>query len=180
MTMSPCSAPELLDLRLVARDERRRHEFGELRDEDLFRRVADMRRIVDDEGVRMDPFEKMRRRDVGQIEWRILAQKDDVHRRKVDAPRLAHGDVVAVDVAHLDGLGDRGDRPSRMRQPVRRVVQERVAARLRFEQHGEGRVARDLDALDRIHLDRDGEGHALAFLVLRGYRPLRSAWQPAE
>ena len=27
----------------------------------------------------------------------------------------------------------------------------------------EGRVARDLDALDRIHLDRDGEGHALAF-----------------
>ena len=44
-------------------------------------------------------------------------------------------------------------------QGVGRVDHERVAARLGFEQQREGGIARDGDAVDRVHLDRDGQSH---------------------
>src|SRR5262249_34482882 len=40
------------------------------------------------------------------------------------------------------------------------VVGERMAARLSLQEQGKGRIARDIDPLDRIHLHRDGEPHA--------------------
>jgi hypothetical protein len=33
-------------------------------------------------------------------------------------------------------------------------MEEPVAARLRFQAHGEGGITRDIDACDMIHLDR--------------------------
>ena len=40
---------ERLDLVLVARDQRRRHQIGEFENENLFRRIAHLRWIVDDQ-----------------------------------------------------------------------------------------------------------------------------------
>jgi len=41
------------------------------------------------------------------------------------------------------------------RQPVGRVIGQRMRARLRFEQQREGRIPADIDPLDRIHLYGD-------------------------
>ena len=57
---------EGLDLVLVARDQGRRHQVGELEDEDLLRRVANLRWIVDDQRLGMDALEDVGRRDVGR------------------------------------------------------------------------------------------------------------------
>ena len=43
-----------------------------------------------------------------------------------------------------------------LRQPVRRVVMEPVAAPLRLQRQGEGGVARDVQRADMVHLDGDG------------------------
>jgi hypothetical protein len=45
------------------------------------------------------------------------------------------------------------------REAVDGVEQQRVAPRLRFQQQGEGGIALDVDPLDRVHLDGDGEWH---------------------
>jgi hypothetical protein len=39
-------------------------------------------------------------------------------------------------------------------------VEQPVAAGLTLDRQREGRVGVDVDALDRVHLDRDGEAHA--------------------
>ena len=57
---------------------RRRHELREVEHPQLFRRIADRRRVVDDQGLVLDPLEQVRRRDVAEIEWRVLAHQDDV------------------------------------------------------------------------------------------------------
>jgi hypothetical protein len=171
-------APERLDLAPVAGDQRRRHQVGELRDEDLLGRVAHLRRIVDDERLRMDALEEMRRRDVGHVEGRILAQQHHVGLREVDPLGLAQGGMAALDVLDPQGLGRRGDAAVAQRQAVGRVVQEPVPAALRLDEEREGRVAGDPDALDRVHLDRDGEGHRL-ISVRRPYPPRPPGWQPA-
>jgi hypothetical protein len=67
--------------------------------------------------------------------------------------------VVALLVPHRDRLRRRHDLAVAQGQPVGRVVQERMPAPLRLQQHRERGIAGDLDALDRIHLDRDGKAH---------------------
>src|SRR5690606_20586571 len=47
-------------------------------------------------------------------------------------------------------------------EPARRVVEERVAPRLRLQSDAEGRIGVDVDALDRVHLECDLESHASA------------------
>ena len=89
---------ERLDRRPVAGDEGRRHQLGEIHHEQLFRRVAHAARIVDDERLRVDALEKMRRRDVGEIERRVLPQQHDVDRREIDELGLAEPRMVALDV----------------------------------------------------------------------------------
>ena len=143
---------ERLDLGEVARDQRRRHQVGKLGDEHLLGRVAHMRRIVDHQRLRMDALEQMRGGDVGEVERRVLAQQDHVEGRKLDAPRLTQGKVVADLVAHRQRLHAREHAAADLRQPVRRVVGQGVSARLRFQQQRKGRIAANIDPLDRVHL----------------------------
>ena len=56
-------------------------------DEQLLRRVADMDRIVDHQGLRMDVLQQMGGGDVGHVEGRVLAHQDDVHGRQIDRLR---------------------------------------------------------------------------------------------
>ncbi len=149
-------APEILDLGLVARDQRRRHQMRELRDEDLLGRVANVVRIVDDEHLRVDPLEQVRRGDVGEVERRILA-----HQHHVDGVRQHHPlrrperRVRALDVLHRQRLHSRHHLPVPHREPIGRIVHQRMPPRLRLEQQRERGVARDLDVLDGVHLDGD-------------------------
>ena len=123
-----------------------------------------MRRIVDHQRLGMDALEQMRRGDVGQVERRVLPHQDDVVAGKLDPLFLAEREMIALLVAHLKRL-HRGEQPvPQQRQPVGGVIAERVLARLRFQEQREGRIAADIDPLDRVHLHRDGQAHGLADL----------------
>ena len=100
----------------------------------------------------MDALEQMRRGDVGEIERRVLAQQDHVEGRELDAPRLTQRKVVADLIAHRHALHAREHAAADLRQPVRRVVGQGVSARLRFQQQRKGRIAANVDPLDRVHL----------------------------
>ena len=79
-----CSARNDGDLRAVGRDQRRRHQILELRDEEFFRRVAHMRRIVHDQGLGMDALQDMRGGDVGHVERRVLPHQHDIGLRQIE------------------------------------------------------------------------------------------------
>ena len=78
--------------------------------------------------------------------------------------------MVAFDVLDHSGSAMASTRRSAQPKPVGRVMQQAVAARLRLEQEREGRVARDADAGDRIHLHGDGQGHGRSCRAVRGRR----------
>ena len=80
---------ERADLVRVARDQRRRHQLGELGDEEFFRRVPHMRRVVHHQRLGMDALEEMRRGDVGHVEGRVLAQQHHVEAGQVGELRRA-------------------------------------------------------------------------------------------
>jgi hypothetical protein len=69
---------EGLDLGLVAGDQRRRHQFGEMRDQDLFGRIAHLGGVIDHQRLRVDALQQMRRGDIGHVEGRVLPQQHDV------------------------------------------------------------------------------------------------------
>jgi len=146
---------EAADLGGIAGDEGGRHQVGEFGDEDLFRRIAHPGRIVDDERLRMDALEQVRRGDVGHVEGRVLAQQHHVHGGQIDTLGRAERVVIALDVAQLHRLDGGVDLAVAQAQAVRRVVEEPVAAALRLETHGEGGIARDVDGRHMVHLDRD-------------------------
>ena len=162
---------ERLDLGEVARDQRRRHQVGELHHEHLLGRVAHARRIVDHQRLRMDALEQMRGRDVGHVERRVLAQQDDVEFGQLGALRLAEREVVADLVAHLERLHGGEHLVAGMRQPVGRVIGQRVPARLRFQQQREGGIAADVDPLDRVHLDGDFQACGFPAEMLMAVEP---------
>ena len=153
----PVPGAEALDRRLVAGDERRRHEVEKLGDEELFGRVAHMRGVVDDENPRRDALEKMRGGDVGEIEGRVLTQQHDVDLREIELARLAEAVIGPRLVAHRDLLRESLGPAVLEREPVGRVEPEPVPAARRLEHHGEGRVAGKVDLFQRVHLDRDLE-----------------------
>jgi hypothetical protein len=107
----------------------------------------------------MDALEHVGRRDIGEVEWGVLAQQHHVEFREFGAPRLTQGEMVARDVSHAERL-DLGENPSiEQSEPVRRVISQLVAAFLGFQEQGECRVAFDVDPLDRIHLNGDFQAH---------------------
>ena len=79
------------------------------------------------------------------------------------AARLAEREMIADLVADGERL-HRGDHvAAAQRQLVRRIVGQRVAARLRFQQQRKSRIAADVDARDGVHLDGDVQGRCCEF-----------------
>ena len=101
-------APKRFDLRLIARDQRRRHELRIIHHEQLLGGVPNADRIVHDECCGRQPLQKMCRGDVGEIKWRILPQQHHIHRRKIEGRWLAERIVIAKHVADRDA-GSAGD-----------------------------------------------------------------------
>ena len=67
--------------------------------------------------------------------------------------------MIAGLVAHGEHLDRRHQLLAAQRQLVRRVIGQPVAALLRFQQQRKGRIAADVDARDRVHLDGDIQFH---------------------
>ena len=80
--------PKRFDLGEVARNQCRWHQIGKFRDEHLLGCVADVCRVIDDQGLRVDAFKQVRGRHIGEIKGRILAQQHDVKFGKCDPPCL--------------------------------------------------------------------------------------------
>jgi hypothetical protein len=107
----------------------------------------------------MDTLEQMRGRDVGEVERRVLPHQDDVECRQRHAPVVAESEMVAHDVADGERLHAGEHLALQHRHPVGRVIAERVSAGLRLQQQRKGRIAADIDPLDRVHLNRDVQRH---------------------
>ena len=109
---------------------------------------------------RVDPIEQVRGRDVGEVERRVLAHQDHVQGGEVDGLWRAEADMVAALAADLERPRGGDDPALPVAQLARQVVVEPVAALLRLQRQGEAAVRVDVDGLERVHLDRDGERHA--------------------
>src|SRR5580704_9732367 len=96
----------------------------------------------------------MRRGDVGHVEGRVLAHQHDVEPGEVELLELAEAVMIAVAAEHFERPAAGIETAIAQGQRLRQVVVQRMAARLR-----EGRIRVDVDRVDRIHLDRDGETH---------------------
>jgi hypothetical protein len=149
----------------VPRHQRRRHQIGEMRHQQLFRRIAHGSRVIHHQRVRMDMFQYMCRGDVGHVERRILAHQHHVHGAEIDARRRTGSEMVAALPAYrhrpCDGGYAFGDAPVRRRPPFLQremphfVMPQRVPAKLRLEHQREAAIAIDIDRVERVHLDRD-------------------------
>ena len=105
------------------------------------------------------PLEQVRRRDVVQIERRILAHQHDVEGAQIEHLGGAERVVIAALAAHLQRARQRLHPAVVVTQVGRQVVIQTVAAALGLERQHERAVAVDVDPLDRIHLDRHGKAH---------------------
>jgi hypothetical protein len=107
----------------------------------------------------VDPLQHVGGRDVGEVERRILAQQDHVELGECDPPRFSERDVIAHNIAHFDRLDGGKYLRSALGQLRRAVIAQPVTALLRFEQQSEGRIAADVDPVDRVHLNGDIQNH---------------------
>ena len=121
----------------------------------------------------MNAFQQVGRGDVGHVEWRILAQMDDIHGRQIDTFRRGQREMVTLDVAQLHLFDGGVNLAVAHGETVRRVVEQPVSACLRLKAHGEGGVTGDVDAGDMIHLDRD------VFDLRHAHVPLAACGCPA-
>ena len=88
----------------------------------------------------------------GQVDAAGMRQPVMVAGAVLDGEAVAFGHELAVAEREIGG----------------RVVEHVVPAPLRLEQEREGRIAPDIDALDRVHLEGDLEGHGDEALLLVG------------
>ncbi len=65
----------------------------------------------------------------------------------------------------------RGQAPVPEGERIRQIVEQRIAARLGFQAKGKGAVGVDIDALDRVHLNGDGESHGSGIQSGNAERP---------
>ena len=107
----------------------------------------------------MDALEEMRGGDVGHVEWRVLAEMHHVELGQILLALMRQPVMVAGLVLDREAMAERDQLAVAEREIVRRVIEHVVAAPLRLEQQGEGGIAPDIDALDRVHLEGDFEGH---------------------
>ena len=67
--------------------------------------------------------------------------------------------MIAGLVAHRERLDARRNIAVAHHQLIGRVIEQRMAARLRLQQQGKSGIAANVDPLDRIHLDSDIQWH---------------------
>ena len=99
--------------------------------------------------------------DVAEVEGRILAHQHDVDvAAEIEDLGLAEPEMIARDALDGDRMRHRPEPPVGPAQRLGGIMEEPVPARLGAEHDREGRIAGDVDALQRIHLDGDAQAHA--------------------
>ena len=152
-------AAEFENLRAVGGDNGGRQQPLEMGDEQLFRRVSHLHRIVDHQGIGVDVLEQMGCGDVGHVERRVLAHQHHVHGGEIDVFFRPEREVIAALAPHFEGAQPRVKPMLAEHQVLRQVVVDRVAPALRLQRQHEGAVGVDVDGLHGVHLDGDGETH---------------------
>ena len=152
-------AAERCELDRITGDQRLRHELRVIENEELLRRVSHFLRVVHHQGLRVDRLQHVGRGDVAHVEGRVLAHQDNIFLAEITAALVAQRIVVALLVAHGDVIAGGEQRAAAQRQRLRLVIEQLVPAPLRLQHHGEGRITRDVDGLDRIHLHRYLQAH---------------------
>src|SRR5262249_53505980 len=85
---------------------------------------------------------------------------------EIDLLELAEAVVIAIAAEHFEGATAGAEPTVAQGQRLRQIVIERVAALLPLQRQREGRIGVDVDRVDRVHLNRDGETHAASSLAL--------------
>src|SRR6185312_9531442 len=149
-----------------ARDRGRRHELRKVEHPDFLWSVADACGIVDYERLAFDALEQVSRRYIAKVEGRILPHQDDVDiLAEVEDARFAEAVMAACDPLDGDGIAHRPQPPFRKAEVFGRIIVETMSEFLRLEHDREGRIAVDVDLLERIHLDGDAQAHGPGALV---------------
>ena len=131
--------PEGRDAAAVSGHHRNRHQIREMRDEQLFRRIADLGGIIHHQCLGVDMFQDMGGRDVAHVKGRVLAHQHHIGiAAKVQLLLRAEAVVVAIFAPERDGPRPGGHAPAAQRQITDMVMPELMAARLRFQHQGEG------------------------------------------
>ena len=124
----------------------------------------------------MDALQKMSCRNIGEIERRVLPQKHDVNAGEIDEPSLAQTRVIALEVLDLQRLRHGFNARAVEPQTIGRVIEDAMAARLRFEEKREGRnrpqcgCARSgpLHGDGKRHVGSSGKGQSISSLYADG------------
>ena len=148
--------PEGRDAAAISCHHRNRHQIWEMGDEQLFRRIAHLRRIIHHERLGVDMFQNMGGRNVAHVKGRVLAHQHNIGiAAKVQFHLRPEGEVVAIFSPERDGARPGSDAPAAQRQIPHMVMPELMAPRLRFQHQGKGGIAINIDGLYRVHLDRN-------------------------
>jgi len=156
---------EIADLPPVAGDHGGRNEISELGDKKFFRCVANLRGIVDHQGLGMQPLQNMGGGDIGHVERRVLAHQHHIRRRQVVNELFAQGEMIAFHCAHIQRPDPRRHLVFAEGKIAGAVIEDAVATLLRFQQQGERGIAADVNFLDWVHLDRNGQCHLIPLIV---------------
>ena len=117
-------------------------------------------------------FEQMGGGDIGHVERRVLAHQHHVDGGEIERGDIAESEVIAVHSAQVERPRPRHHPALVERQIAGEIVKQGMAAGARLERQREGRVGVDIDRLDRVHLNGDGErgGHGGAYSSTLGRR----------
>jgi hypothetical protein len=150
-TISPLLGQERPQPRRLARYDRRRAEVGVLQHRQLLVLFPQPARIVDDRRRAARPLEQQRGEVIVEVERGILAHQHRVAALERHGALLSQQVVIADDAADGHGPGARDRIRVLERQVARFAEPDVVAACLRRQHDGERRVARDLQARQRVH-----------------------------
>ena len=155
-------------------DHRRRRQFGEAQNQELFGEIAHPERVIHNQRARVDHLQQMGRRDIAHVERRVLAQPNNIVFRQIDFGFLPIADVIAFLAAQRDREPPRNDPAFAKGKLIRSVEKQRVTTVLRFNSDPERTVCVNIDRSDRIHLQGNFQAHRIPLFKL----PL--SWRKAE
>ena len=121
----------------IAGNQRVGHELRIIQYKEFFRRVADFFGIVHHQGLRVNRLQHVGGGDVAHVEGRVLAHQQHVRGPKIGAAFLSTREMISDFVAHRHIIAICKQRTAAQRQGFGLVIEQRMAAGLSFQHHGE-------------------------------------------
>ena len=152
------------DRLLIAGDQGRWLKALKAGDEQLFRGITHLERIIDHQGLGVDALEKVGGGDVGHVEGRILPHQNHIHFGQVAGFHRPHLAVIALHGLNHGATASGKDPLAKLGQVFGLIDPQAVTARLSLHHHHEAGVGGDVDPLDGVHLDGDLQAHGVGSL----------------